>query len=83
MHHTYLSINKKYVIYNEIIVVVSSILYLKYQFERSSRVIFLQINPHNYFKLIHCMSINGQTAVRHGPDARAPQLWPMHVMLAC
>jgi hypothetical protein len=34
------------------------ILYLKHHFQRSSCVIFLQINPHSYFKLICCTSIN-------------------------
>jgi hypothetical protein len=36
----------------------SSIIYLKHQFQRSSCVIFLQITPHSYFKLICCTSIN-------------------------
>jgi hypothetical protein len=45
-----------------------SILYLKHQFQRSSRVIFLQITTHSYFKLI-CCTPNNQTAVRHGLDA--------------
>jgi hypothetical protein len=35
-----------------------SILYLKHQFQRSSCVIFLQITPHSYFKLIRCTSID-------------------------
>jgi hypothetical protein len=60
-----------------------SILYLKHQFQRSSRVIFLQITPHSYFKLTRCTPIDGQTAARHGPDAREPQFWPRHVMPAC
>jgi hypothetical protein len=47
-----------------------SILYLKHQFQRSSHVIFLQITHHSYFKLICCTPIDGQTAARHGPDAR-------------
>jgi hypothetical protein len=51
-------------------------------FQRSSRVIFLQITPHSYFKLIRCTHIDDQMAVRHGPDAREPQLWPTHVMSA-
>jgi hypothetical protein len=50
-----------------------SILYLKHQFQRSSRVIFLQITPHSYFKLICCTPI----------DACGPQPWLMHVMPAC
>jgi hypothetical protein len=54
------------------------ILYLKHQFQRSSRVIFLQITPHNYFKLTRCTPIDGQTASRHRPDARGrrPMLFP-------
>jgi hypothetical protein len=60
-----------------------SILYLKHQFQRSSRVIFLQITPHSYFKLIRCTPIYGQTAAQHGADDRGPQLWSMHVMSAC
>jgi hypothetical protein len=60
-----------------------SILYLKHQFQRSTCVIFLQITPHNYFKLICCTPIDDQTVARHGPDARGPQLWPRHIMLAC
>jgi hypothetical protein len=60
-----------------------SILYLNHQFQRSSCVIFLQITPHSYFKLIRCTPIDGQTVARHGPDARGPQLWPRHVMPAC
>jgi hypothetical protein len=55
-----------------------SILYLKHQFQRSSRIIFLQITPHNYFKLICCTTIDGQMATWHGPDARGTQLWPKH-----
>jgi hypothetical protein len=43
---------------------------------------FLQITPHSYFKLT-CTPIDGQTATRHGPDARGPQLWPRHVMPTC
>jgi hypothetical protein len=39
--------------------------------------------PHSYFKLIHCTLIDGQTATRHRPDARGPQLWSRHVMPAC
>jgi hypothetical protein len=42
-----------------------SILYLKHH-QRSSRVVFLQITSHNYFKLIRCTTIDGQTAVRTG-----------------
>jgi hypothetical protein len=57
-----------------LVLISLSILYLKHQFQRSSRVIFLQITPHSYFKLIHCTLIDGQTAARHGPDARGPQL---------
>jgi hypothetical protein len=49
-----------------------SILYLKHQFQRSSRVIFLQITSHSYFKLIRCTPIDGQTTARHRPDARGP-----------
>jgi hypothetical protein len=49
----------------------------------SSRVIFLQITPYSYFKLIRRTPIDGQTTARHGPDARGPQLWPRHVMPAC
>jgi hypothetical protein len=45
------------------------LVYLKHQFQRSSRVIFLQRTPHSYFKLICCTSIDGQTAARHEPDA--------------
>jgi hypothetical protein len=56
------------------------ILYLKHQFQLSSRVIFLQITPHIYFKLIRYTPIDGQTAARHGPDARGQQLWPRHVL---
>jgi hypothetical protein len=52
------------------------------KYQRSSRVIFSQITPHSYFKLICCTSIDGQTA-RHGPDARGSQLWPRYVMSAC
>jgi hypothetical protein len=44
---------------------------------------FFTNNPHSYFKLIRCTPIDGQTAARHGPDARGPQLWPKHVMSAC
>jgi hypothetical protein len=44
---------------------------------------FFKIIPHNYFKLICCTSINGQTTARHGPDARGLQLWLRHVMPAC
>jgi hypothetical protein len=36
----------------------TSILYLKHQFQRLSCVIFLQITPHSYFKLIRCTSID-------------------------
>jgi hypothetical protein len=57
------------------------ILYLKHMFQRSSRVIFLQITSHSYFKLIRCMPINDQMVARHGPDARGPQLWPRHVTI--
>jgi hypothetical protein len=60
-----------------------SILYLKHQFQRSSCVIFLQITTHSYFKLIRYTAIDDQTAARHGPDARGPQLWLSHVMPAC
>jgi hypothetical protein len=35
---------------------------------------FLQITPRSYFKLTRCMAIDGQTAVRHEPDTRGPQL---------
>jgi hypothetical protein len=59
-----------------------TILYLKHQFQRSSCIIFLQITPHIYSKLIRCTPIDGQTTARHGPDARRPQLWPKHVMPA-
>jgi hypothetical protein len=52
----------------------NSILYLKHQFQRSSRVIFLQITPHGYFKLIYCTPIDGQTAAQHGPGPRATTL---------
>jgi hypothetical protein len=62
---------------------VVSILYLKHQFQRSSCVIFLQITPHSYFKLIRCTPINSQTAAQHGPDTCGPQLWPRHIMPAC
>jgi hypothetical protein len=55
-----------------------SLLYLKHQFKRSSHAIFLQITPYNYFKLICCTPIDGQTTARHGPDARGPR----HVMPA-
>jgi hypothetical protein len=38
---------------------------LKYQFQRSSRVIFLQITSHIYFKLTHCTPISSvQTTSR-------------------
>jgi hypothetical protein len=37
-----------------------SILYLKHQIQRSSCVIFLQITPHSYFKLICCTSIDAK-----------------------
>jgi hypothetical protein len=60
-----------------------SILYLKYQFQRSFCIIFLQITPHSYFKLICYTSIDSQTAARYGPDVRGPQLWSRHVMPAC
>jgi hypothetical protein len=36
-----------------------SILYLKHQFQQSFHVIFLQITPHSYFKLIRCTTIDG------------------------
>jgi hypothetical protein len=44
------------------------VLYLKHQFQRSSRVIFLQITPHIYFKLIRCTPIYG--ADYDGPACR-------------
>jgi hypothetical protein len=47
-----------------------------------SRHLF-QITLYNYFKLIRCTSIDGQTAARHGPDTHGPQLWARHVMSAC
>jgi type IV secretory pathway TraG/TraD family ATPase VirD4 len=37
-----------------------TILYLKHQFQRSSCVIFLQITPHSYFKLIRYTSIDAK-----------------------
>jgi hypothetical protein len=40
----------------------NSILYLKHQFQRSSRVIFLQITSHSYFKLICCTPVDDQTS---------------------
>jgi hypothetical protein len=49
-----------------------SILYLKHQFQRSSRVIFLQINPHGYFKLT-CCTCGGQ--ISHGSTGRLKDLW--------
>jgi hypothetical protein len=55
---------------------------LKHQIQRSSRVIFLQINPHSYFKLTRYTPLDSQTAAQHGPDAREPQLWLRHVMPA-
>jgi hypothetical protein len=39
---------------------VISILYLKHQFQRSSCVIFSQITPYSYFKLISYMSIDAK-----------------------
>ena len=45
-----------------IYIYIYTILYLKHQFQRSSRVIFLQITPHSYFKLIRRMPIDGQMA---------------------
>jgi hypothetical protein len=61
----------------------NSILYLKHQFQRSSRVIFLQITPHKYFKLIRCTPKDSQTAARHGLDTRGPQLWLMSDCWLC
>jgi hypothetical protein len=57
------------------------ILYLNHQFhqfQRSSRVIFLQITHYNYFKLICCTPIDGQTAVE--PNPRGPQLTSAHLI---
>jgi hypothetical protein len=62
---------------------VFSLLYIKPWFQRSSRVIFLQITPHIYFELTRCTHIDAQTAAQHGLDARWPQLWPRHVMSVC
>jgi hypothetical protein len=56
---------------------------LKVLVSTSSCVIFLQMTPYSYFKLIRCTFIHGQTAARQGPDARGPQLWHRHVMAAC
>jgi hypothetical protein len=47
------------------------ILYLKHQFQRSSCVIFLQITPHSYFKLICCTSINTKRHLRWARYTRA------------
>jgi hypothetical protein len=76
-----------------------SLLYLKHQFQRSSRIIFLQTTPHIYFKLTHCtlvpsaqptstvqntpLHIDGQMVVRHGPDAYGPLLWPRYGTPTC
>jgi hypothetical protein len=38
---------------------------LKHQFQRSLRVIFLQITSHSYFKLICCTPIDDQTPADH------------------
>lgn len=67
---------------------------LKHQFQQSSCITFLQITPHIYFKLTRCTPvpsaqptstsqntpphIDGQTAARHGSNARRLQLWPRH-----
>jgi hypothetical protein len=50
--------------------VLISILYIKHQFQWSSCVIFLQITPHSYFKLIRCTPIDGQTAPGTGQTPR-------------
>jgi hypothetical protein len=63
-------------------IITNSLIYLKHQFQRSSRVIFLQIISHSYFKLTRCTSIDGQMVTRHWLDTRGPQLWPRHVMPA-
>jgi hypothetical protein len=77
-HSSYSTKNVKYYLFYYNLFYHLSILYLKHQFQRSSRVIFLQITPHSYFKLICCTPIDDQTAAQHGP-----QLWPRHVMPAC
>jgi hypothetical protein len=69
--------------YPDIMFSTKSILYLKHQFQWSPSSFFLQITPHSYFKLTRCTPIDGQTATRHGPDARGPQLWLRHVMPTC
>jgi hypothetical protein len=48
-----------------------SILYLKHQFQRSSCVIFLQITPHSYFKLIWCTSIDAKRCPTRARCTRA------------
>jgi hypothetical protein len=82
-HSSYSTKNVKYYLFYYNLFYHLSILYLKHQFQRSSRVIFLQITPHSYFKLICCTPTYDQTAAPHGPHGRGPQLWPRHVMPAC
>jgi hypothetical protein len=82
-HSSYSTKNVKYYLFYYNLFYHLSILYLKHQFQRSSRVIFLQITPHSYFKLICCTPTDDQTAAPHGPHGRGPQLWLRHVMSAC